>query len=410
MKKSAIQSAAGLLAAWLMAGAAFPALAQDAPQAPDYAPQGLPMGAFRVYPALYLGIAHDDNVYRTQTGTVDDTIYYLGGTLTAQSDWTRHQLNLTAAVDGFRYDQRTLENHTEWQVGADGRLDILRGSAFSGAATYATRFEPRSSPNETGFAAEPTEFAATHLAGSLSHRPNRFGVEAGGSYDNFDFKNTPLIGGGTLNNRDRDHSEVMVYARASYEFSPGYSTFLRGSYEERDFALNSDRSGLRRDSDGYAIDAGLEMAVTNLIQGNIFAGYIDHNYYAPLPDVSGFNYGASLTWYPTQLLTVQLNASRRLVDTTLAGVSATDDRHFGAVIDYEFLRNVLVRGNVDYTSSDFPGSSREDELFAAGIGVRYFMNNYISAEARYDYSTRTSSVPGQGFDDNLFRINLNLHL
>jgi len=44
-----------------------------------------------------------------------------------------------------------------------------------------------------------------------------------GSADNYTYLNTPLIGGGFLNNKDRSLHEYQGYAKASYDFSPGYS-------------------------------------------------------------------------------------------------------------------------------------------------------------------------------------------
>jgi uncharacterized protein (PEP-CTERM system associated) len=130
---------------------------------------------------------------------------------------------------------------------------------------------------------------------------------------------------------------------------------------------------------------------------------------APLPDVSGFNYGATLTWYPTQLLTLRFNAQRRLTDTVVPGASASDDRIFGVIADWELLRNFLVRGTFEYIDSVFPGAARDDNYITAGISARYYMNNYISAGAGYTYSNRSSSVTGQDFDENVLRANVNLH-
>jgi hypothetical protein len=396
------------LTMFLMAGAALPAFAaEDA--ATDYAPKGLPIGAFRAFPTIYAGIFYDDNVYRVQTGTVSDVIYNFGADVNVQSNWSRHALTLSGAINDFRYGDNSSENRTDWRVGAEGRADVARGIALNGNASYATLFEPRNSPNTPGFAAKPLEYSIGRIGGSFVYQPTRLGVEVGASLDNYSYEPTPLIGGGVISNLDREHQELTFYGRATYEFSPGARVFARGSYNERDFDVAVDRNGQNRNSDGYAIDAGVDLRLTRLIEGQVYIGYINQDYAAPLPDVSGINYGAALTWYPTQLLTVRLNAARQLVDTTLPGASASDNRSFGVIFDYEFLRNVLVRANFDYLMSVFPGSTREDSYMTAGIGFRYLMNNYLSAGAGYTYSNRDSNVVGQDFDDNTFRANLNVH-
>jgi hypothetical protein len=378
-------------------------------QATDYAPRGLPFGAFRAFPTIYTGIFYDDNVYRTQTGTISDVIYTLGGEIGVRSDWVRHSLNLSGAVQRFMYGDNSSEDRTEWRIGGDGRIDVLRAATVNVAASYTNLFELRNSANTPGFAAEPIGYRVAHLRGSFLYQPARLGFEVGGSLDDYGYSTTPLVGGGVVTNLDREHQEINLFARALYEFQPGVSMFARVGYNTREFDLPLDRNGQARDSDGYAIDAGMRMRLNALLEGEAYIGYLKQDYLAPLPDISGINYGATLTWYPTQLLTVRINAARRLVDTALAGASASDDKSFGVIFDYELLRNVLVTGHFDYIFSSFTGTTRKDDFMFTGIALRYLINRYLSASAAYIYSSRTSSVPGEDFDDNTLRANVNVH-
>ena len=388
--------------------ALMPALAQETDERP-IGPKGVPAGSFRAFPVAYAGIFYDDNVYRTQAGTVSDLVILSGASLALRSEWGRHMLNFTAAADNFLYQEQTNENRTQWNVGADGRLDILRGFTLTAGGSYGVQFEPRNSPNEIGAIAEPAEYSVAHLAAALRYQPNRFGVEVGIALDDYDFRNTPLVGGGVVDNSDRDLQQTVTHAEVSYAFPTGHSVFLRGSYDVREYDSPVDRFGLRRDSDGYAVDVGMDIALTRLLEGEIFVGYIEHDYTPPLPNVSGFNYGASLRWIPTPLLTVTLTGSRRLAPTVFAGAAASDDSRLGVIFDYEFLRNVLARATLDMQWSSFPGTSREDELFAAGFGLRYLVNDNLTAEARYEFATRDSSVLGEDFDANSLFANLRVH-
>ncbi len=377
---------------------------------PDYDPVGIPAGAFRIYPNLYGGIIFDDNVYRTQTNTQSDTIFELAPEILISSNWSQHALNLRGSLQTLDYDKLDSETRTNWSLGADGRLDILRGVDLSGATSYSITHEPRTSPDQPGFAANPTRYALTHAEATFRYRPARLGFQTGVIFDRYDFDNTLLVGGGILNNQDRNRDQFQGFVRGDYEFSPGYTAFLRGTFDNRSFEVKRDRTGVDRDSNGERIDAGVELLVTRLIRGQVFAGYLHQNYKAPLPDVSGFNYGAALDWFPTELITVHLNASRTLTDTTILGASTRDDRQIAASFDYELLRNLIIQGGASYTDSVFQGSVRDDEYVDANLAATYLISRYLSASARYTYSNRSSSVPGQDFNDNLISGGVRLRL
>jgi hypothetical protein len=403
---------------WLLGGIASLSFASsivlaqgvlDRPR-PEYDPIGMPVGAFRLYPTVYLGIAHDDNVFRTQSGAQDDTIFELAPDLVLSSNWSQHALNLRGGMQHLEFTEHDSETRTNYNLGGDGRLDIMRGVTLSGAASYNITHEPRTSPDLPGFAAEPTRYAVSHAQAIFRYQPVALGFEAGILFDHYSFDNTKLFPAGVLNNNDRDRDQIDAYATVDYEFSPGYTAFLRGTYDQRSFDVKIDRNGVNRDSDGYRADAGVSLLVTRLVRGEIYGGYLQQNYKAPLTDVSGFNYGAQLDWFPTELVTVHLTASRALVDTTVPGASTRDDRQIAASFDYELLRNLIVQGGLGYTNSVYQGTARDDDYIDANLTATYYITRYLAGTARYLYSERSSTIVGQDFTDNLISAGLRLRL
>ena len=238
----------------------------------DEVQRGVAVGTFRAFPEIYTGIFYDDNVYRTATGKQSDGALDLGGSLKLQSNWNNHALNVAVEGNRLEYDKAVRDSRTSWSVGADGRLDIRRGYDVQGAVSHATEYEPRNSANTLGAIAEPVQFHTSRLRGEVSLRPARFGFEVGASYENFNYDNTDLIGGGVLDNQDRDMDIASLWGRAAYDFSPGYAVFTRVTYNDRAFKEPVDRFGSNRDSNGYAVDVGLDMLVATLVSGNIYAG------------------------------------------------------------------------------------------------------------------------------------------
>src|SRR6185312_6966833 len=377
---------------------------------PDFDAKGLPLGGFRLFPKLDVQVGNDDNVLRQATGakssmtTLEAPSFFLG------SQWGRHELDLFGNVAAQQYNDVTGEDATDWTVGGNGRLDIQRGSDFSGTVSHSSLHEPRNSPDLPSFAAEPTKYTQTHAQGALNYSPYNFGFRAGATIDRFDYSATPVLGGAApINNTDRNRNEYDAYARASYLFSPGYAMFVQTDYIAQDFDQALDRTLLHRSNSGYRVDGGLSMQVSHLVQGELFLGYLSQNYKAPLKDVSGVNFGAALNWFASEVLTVHLQASRTLAATTIAGASTNDNQIFGVSADYELLPNVILQGGFSHTDSAFRGATRHDQIDNERIGATYLMNRYLSANLTFTHETRTSNAAGGAYDDNIIMGGITLH-
>ena len=377
---------------------------------PDYDAKGLPLGAFRLKPALDVNAASDDNVYDTETAQQDDVYYVIRPSFDLASQWSRHQLDLRGSFTRYGYRNESSEDRSDWNVAADGRLDVLRGTYVNGEAGYVVAHEPRYSPDEPGGAAEPTRYAQFHAAATITHRPNRFGVQMGVSYDDFNFASTPLIGGGHVSNDDRDEHQFGAFAKVSYEIAPDYAVFVRSAYTNENFDLAVDRNGINRDSDRYSADLGAEFMASRLIHGEVFVGYVSERFNAPLADVNTLDYGAQLDWFATELMTFHLRVARTLNDTIIDGASTSDDQSASLGLDWELLRNVIVHAGGDYTNSRFAGTPRRDELWGAHLSADYLINRYLSANAAYRYTKRNSNAPGEDFADNTFLVGLHFQL
>lgn len=414
-----------------MTGLAVPAIAEDAVQPtyvgmtpedigvlnrarPEYDAKGIPMGGFRLFPSLDVNGTYDDNVLRVPVAS-SDWLVEEAPTLRLVSQWGRHFFEIYGGVDNYNYASFSRLNLTDWTVGSDGRYDISRAMDLTAAASYGEYHESLSSPNTVGFQKSPNRYYKTHIESIGRFQPNRLGFSIGGSFDRYNWLNTPKIGGGTLFNTDRNEDDYQGYAKIDYDFSPGYSGFVKALYDSRHFDLPSDRTGVDRASHGYRIDAGLDLQLTHLVAGQIYVGYLDQIFKAPLKDVTGVDYGVKLDWYATPTLTVHLNGGHEVNDVTLAGTSASDDKLIRLSADYEFRRNVILQGYVSYTQSTLTGSPRVDDYPGAGIGVKYLMNRYLSADLNYNYSERSSNSSVSpstdiNFSDNMVSIGLNAHI
>jgi len=377
---------------------------------PEYDAKGIPLdGGFRLFPALTVTGTSDDNIYRTQTLTQSDFIFDIAPTLRVRSDWNRHMLELYAGLNNYEYTSHSSENLTDWNAGADGRYDITGGASVYDNGSVAQLHENRSSPNNVGFQASPNRYFQYHDEISATYQPNRLGFTAGGLYDQFNYQFTPLIGGGFQNNQDRNFSEYQAYGKAFYDFSPGYTGFVRAAYDTRQFASTLDRTGVHRSSNGYRIDAGVDLQLSHLVSGEAYVGYLKQDFTAPLKSLGGIDYAVKLDWLATPLLTVHLEGQRTLTQVILAGASVSDDKSISLSADYELLRDVIVQARGAYVDSSYPGITRHDTYPDLSVGLKYMIDRHFSADLKYDYSERSTNIGGFNFSDNLIMVGINLH-
>lgn len=104
--------------------------------------------------------------------------------------------------------------------------------------------------------------------------------------------------------------------------------------------------------------------------------------------MTGLSVNGSLEYYFTQL-------------TTLSGSSGAMTTRMGVGVDHELLRNVILRGDLNYTQADYRGIERTDDIVSASFGAIYKLNRNLYTQAAYTYETRSSDAAGSDFSDNL---------
>ncbi len=157
--------------------------------------------------------------------------------------------------------------------------------------------------------------------------------------------------------------------------------------------------------------------MTGVTYIEVFGGYLNQSYDAPLSSIHGIDAGARIVWNVTELTSIKLDGSRRPQDennTSLssAGVSVNSPGYLRSLavlsIDHELLRNLLLHAEASYENDDFVGIQRVDNRYDVGVGARYLLNRNLYLGASYTYTRRNSSGAAQTnpFSRNLFLVRL----
>jgi hypothetical protein len=375
---------------------------------PDFDPVGIKFGGFRLFPEAIVSGGYDSNIYRTDRNTESDLISVVRPRVQMRSDFNQHRLDMSAEAAAGFYADHDDENFFDYRGDVRGQIDILRGLRFEAALTGEHGHEDRASV-DFGSGTEPTQFDRYSMVGVLAARSGRFRYRAGLGVTRFNFDDVPAVGGGTVNNDDRDHTQIDTFGRVSFELNPSFRLFLSGRLNSNDFDAAVDDSGVDRDSSGLLATTGVEYDGGGIWFARAFVGWREQSYTsASLDDVSGGTVGAQVTGNITPLTTLTATVDRDIIDTGTVGASSYWDTGGDLRVDHELLRNLIVSGAVRARLLDFNGISRSDELFGGGVGLRWLMSRNMWVTLDYDIDQRNSSglVATNDFLDNRFFVRL----
>ncbi len=358
-----------------------------APSIGPYEPLGLRVGAFRAYPSVAVTGVVTDNVRQTRSSRESDVGLRIAPELRLQSDWVRHSYSLNANGDLIFFADNSDFDELSANVTGDLRLDVRRSTTWETTGTYSlSQTSPSSSevPDAASGRRTDQEFGLTtrltHRAGRLAAR-----ISAGVRYLLFD--DVSLAGGGTEDNSDRNYLEPTAELRLTYERSPAIRPFAEVRYQPRIHDRSVDRSGLRRDSHGGTLAAGVEFDLSPIWSGEIAVRYDIRDFEdSSLGTVHSGGVDARVVWRPSQLTTVRWNASSELDESASSGVSAVRSYSGTLEIEHALRENVIFTGSSGLGFDDRIGTDRDELRFDAGLAVSYLLSREAEVLARYDFT------------------------
>jgi len=359
---------------------------------PEYDPVPVRAGVFDINASLGASAAYNDNIFAEPNNEDDDTIFRLQPVVDARSTWSTHEVAMGASVDHREYATNDSETSTDYNVYLNGRLDVTRDFALRAGVNAQHATEERYEAASIG-APEPPQYDGYGAFASATYRVDRFQLEATAGMSEREYDQ--------LNQQFRDNEETYVSARAAYAISPDIAVFVQGRRSEQDYT-SSDRDGTRT-----TIDAGVNFELAAPFRGEIAVGsFEDKRDAAIYQDTDGLSVAANVQWFPTQLTTVTFSGFRGSFDPGLAASASAVASNFGARVDHELYRNVLLFGGLRMEDISFEGVDREDEALAGFLGAAWKLNRNARIEAQYSGRSQESSggAAGPDLDQNVLSV------
>jgi hypothetical protein len=368
---------------------------------PEYDPEPIRLGGALVAANASAAAVYNDNIFAAETDEQSDLIARLGLEVDARSNWSRHEIGGSVAAIHREYTDVGDESNTDIRAGLRGRVDVSRQFSVSAGVRVEDRIEPRTAVTNSTRFAEPIDLDRPAANIDAVYANERLQVRAGLGITETDFSDATVRRTGEILDQDyRDNTVTSASARVSYAISPDIAVFGQGRVSEREFDTQQLVGGaLRtRDSEGYATEVGVDFELQRLIRGDIAVGYLSEDkkddFYE---DVDGLSVRGELEWFPTRLTTVTLDGVRQVVDMGVSAAPSALETTFGARVDHELRRNIILSANASVGNLDYKDVDREDDIVELGLTGIYKMNKKVHLEAfvrRMDRDTSGNAALG----------------
>jgi hypothetical protein len=373
-------------------------------QQPGYEPVGIRDGSWMFSPALTFGTFYDSNVFSSNTLKRSDIAAVVEPSLRANTLWEQHGINIRLDTQSTIYDQNSGLNQTNASLKGNAWYDISHDFAVLTSFQIAQLNEAVGTLSSPANAVQPTPYNL--LSGDISLRKefDRLTVSIGFRTDSYDYQSTRAQDGTVINEDSRDGQIYTLHGRLDYAISPLLGWFAAVEGNERDIRGTP---GQPLDSQGYQALTGVTFALTNLITGELGAGYVQQQFVDPtIGTIEGPSYRARLTWHPTRLLDVHFKAEQvvtETADTTSVGVIGNAVQ---VGVDYELLRNLVISASGGYEVDRFFGEVRKDQVTTTDASIKYLLNRFAAISLFHRYTNRDSDIPTFSYDKQQVGINV----
>jgi hypothetical protein len=369
-----------------------------------YEPIGYRVGPVFFYPQLLSELRYDSNVYANSANRRADLAAVLAPKLTITTYSPRFSFKSEIGATIYRYRELHGENHTDAYARFRAHGEIAHDLRVDGAFQAAHLYQDRSDSTTPSNAATPIPFTDIRGEASATKDFNRLSVMVGGSARNLTYENVQSFTGQLLDQSSRNGTILTAFVKPSYEITRDYRLYMLARYNVRNY---EGTGTLEHDSNGYDLRGGVQFALTPLILGSVEAGYLQQTFNNPaIPTVNAPLIAGRVKWLVTPLTTISFVADRSVNEMGAPGQEARLDMTYGAVVDHELMRNVILFAGARHINQDFKGTPRKDDLLKFSGGVDYLANRFARVGLQYDFIDRKSNIPAFSFNEHVLRVNV----
>ncbi|NQY97391.1 MAG: outer membrane beta-barrel protein [Henriciella sp.] len=366
-------------------------------------PVPLRLGAFEARPVLLLSARSRSNIFLSETNEQSDTLVVAAPSISMASTWSRHQIGFDAAVRHEEYMDLSSQSATQYGLRGFGRLDVSSSFGVAGSVFQYNQRESRLDVGAVQGGFEPIEFVRTGAEVNAAYATDRIRINGNFGVTDVDFEDAQGAGMIILDQDFRDAEITTAGISAQYAVTRDWAVIGEVSTVDREYAA----TGSNRDISGITYRGGVNFELPVNLRGQVTAQYQDFDPDDPaLSNIQQTGLSANVQWFPTQLTTANFFASQSVSDAGNTADSNALVTRYGAGVDHELLRNLVLSSNVYFETREFNPSNREDEQTVFSASANWKLNPNVHIRGGYSFATQDSPVAS--FDDQRFTIALRI--
>lgn len=383
---------------------------RPAPEARDdtaYDPLGIRVGSFLMLPSVELRGGYTTNAAGAAGGE-PSFLSTVAPEVLFRSQWARHEATLTlrGAYDQY-YDDETDDKPTA-NVEATARLDLPAEWTLALRGGYDFALQSVSSPDfPDGADHAPgvhTISGGSELAGELGHVVLELRTAFGTTiYED------ATAGDVTIDQSDRDNTQVEGAVRLGYEVVPGLVPFVETGASRRIYHRETDANGIERSSTGIALRGGIAYDGAPVTTGELAIGWRQEDYDdQALSTLEALTVDGTLAWSPTELTTVRLDGTTSISPSTDPSTSGSVIYDTTVTVERSIRRNFTAEAFGGWRYEDFRGEGADTTTWTAGLGAIWKLNRQLWATGRFTQTWYDSTAAGADYDASAVTVGLRL--
>ena len=377
---------------------------------------GVKVGGFYLYPQIEMNEGYDSNVFaqNASQGPITGSLYStVAPTLRAALELAEPPASLPRRSRLGFYPAAPTQNYVNYNLLADGKLDIDYDFYATGSAALVRTTEALGTPNAVAASAPTVQYAAP-LNLAFYKKFNRFFMNGSVNATKYWYEDYSTITSQGLPAASRERTEYAESLKIGYELTEDFAIFIAPTVNQIRYLQTIDVVGQNRNADGATLGAGATWRLNEIsvLEGSL--GYTQQNNQSGLGNTGAYTFGLAGTWTGYAPLTLRPNISRGINQSALANYSAYVSTLAGLDFNYIIHDAWTMVGGLSYNTAEYtvvPGSgapSRTDTYLRGQIGLLYTLRPQVQIGPMFEYSSGSSTDPinGPSFQRQIFSVRL----
>lgn len=351
---------------------------------PDFDPLGIRLGSWKADAGVRVTQGFDSNLFVESDDRDAAGFMVLAPSLTLRSDWSRHEVSAAARGTFTRYYDYPRLATNEFAASVGSTLDFGRVS-FRSRSSLGRTAERRGENGAPLSFGQPSLYTVQGQSLELRGEFAPFVMALTGGHADISYSGIRIADGTTLSQDFRNTRDLSAGVRVAVTPTDRSAIGFSGEYSH---ARNRQSA---RSSDSVKL-AALAAIDTGMVRFEAEVGHLRKSFDNPVfRDFSGLTYSGTVEWYATPLLTVGVDARRRLENSGNAAVGVVETRSLAAHADYELLRNLLLRITVRERRQRYPEIAVQATSRTIDITSEYKFNRSVAIESYTRIERREST-------------------